>query len=58
MGLVVEFSLALKFADESFATEEASDEASAGLSDVEFQGVFESDDVTGIDGVCAIDLDV
>jgi hypothetical protein len=57
VGLVIEFALTLEFTDESFATEEAPDETSAGFSDVEFQSVFERDDVAGIDGVGAIDVD-
>ena len=57
MGLVIEFALTLEFTDESFATEEAPDETSAGFSDVEFQRILECDDVAGVDGVIAIDLD-
>ncbi len=57
MGLVIEFSLAVELAYETFAAEEATEEATAGFTDIEFQGVFEGDDMSGIDGVIAIDID-
>lgn len=57
MGLVIEFSLAVEFTDETFSTEEATDKAAAGFTDVKFQCVFEGDDMSGVDGVIAIDFD-
>ncbi len=57
MGLVIEFSLAVEFAYEAFATEEATDEASASFADIEFECVFEGDDMSSVDGVITVDID-
>ena len=57
MGLVIEFSLAVEFTDETFSSEEATDETAASFSDVEFECVFEGDDMAGVDGVIAVDID-
>ena len=54
--LVIEFALAFEFTDQSFATQETSDQAAAGFADVELQRVLEGHDVSGIDGVIAVDL--
>ena len=56
MTLVIQFPLAGKLTDQSFSTEKTADQAMASLPDIELEGVFESDDMAGIDGVATVDI--
>lgn len=57
MALIIKFALAMEFADQTFTPQKTSNQAATGFSNVEFQGVFEGNDVAGIDRIVAVDFD-
>ena len=57
MALAIEFSLAAEFANQPLTTEETADQAGSRFSDFEVERVFVGNDVSGVDGETAIDID-
>ena len=56
MTLAVELPLAGEAADKTFATQQTANQTGAGFDNLELHGVFEGHDVSGVNGVLAVDF--
>ena len=56
MGLAINLAATTELCNQAFATHEARNPTTAGLTDIKLQGVLERDDMSGVDHIASIDI--